>query len=191
MQAYTEAQGASSVQKPVLGVLNVVQFLLNLTVCVQGRLHKSTGCFALLYYGRQDLCYITDYIMDERPFWRVDVGINESKTEAKVVSRAMQLLLTALVASSTFGLFIQISHNNGFLPVLPSRHLRVVVMALLCCSNAQVHVAVHVAVPSSHSICNSACTCLFVMLGLFLYGFFHTNHMNFFLKEAECVRKTT
>ena len=30
---------------------------------------------------------------------------------------AGQLLLTALVASSTFGLFIQISHNNGFLPV--------------------------------------------------------------------------
>ena len=75
------------------------------------------------------LVYITDYIMDEREIWRVDVGINEGKTEVKVVSRVMQLLLTALVASSTFGLFIQISHNNGFLPVLPSRHLRVVVTA--------------------------------------------------------------
>ena len=31
--------------------------------------------------------------------------------------RAAQLLLTALVASSTFGFFIQVSHNNGFLPV--------------------------------------------------------------------------
>jgi len=28
-----------------------------------------------------------------------------------------QLLLTALITSSTFGLFIQVSHNNGFLPV--------------------------------------------------------------------------
>ncbi len=35
-----------------------------------------------------------------------------------------QLLLTALITSSTFGLFIQVSHNNGFLPVRAPRPLQ-------------------------------------------------------------------